>query len=126
MLTTLSIEDDPLFSDSTNLEDSELAAGEEEVSYSDLYNTAFLNGEIIITIPIEEEEKTKAGIKNFKSKNNQKLRDAGQPTDTSLINFASSPSPDFQGCIDLKIIVIKRGTVKIKGKIRIPENGLPD
>lgn len=126
MPTTHDLEDDPLLSDSDNLEDSELAAGEEEVSYSDLYNTAFLNGEIIITIPIEEEEKTKAGIKNFKSKNNQKLRDAGQPTDTSLINFASSPSSDFQGCIDLKIIVIKRGTVKIKGKIRIPENDLPD
>lgn len=126
MPTTHDLEDDPLLSDSDNLEDPELPEGEEEVSYSDLYNTAFLNGEIIITIPIEEEEKTKAGIKNFKSKNNQKLRDAGQPTDTSLINFATSPSPDFQGCIDLKIIVIKRGTVKIKGKIRIPENDLPD
>ena len=110
---------EPLEEPSHNIEDGE------EISYGELYASALLNGEIIITIPLEEETKTKNGIKNFKSKQNQKLKEEGQPADQSTISFSSSLSTEFEGCIDLSIAVQQRGTVKIKA-MRIPGNHIPD
>jgi hypothetical protein len=98
---------------------------EDELSYSELYSTALLNGEVIITIAIEDEEKTKTGIKNYKSKMNQKLKDDNLAIDSSIISFASRTSTEFEGCVDLSILVQKRGTVKIKA-MKIPEQEIPD
>ncbi len=109
--------------DGTDLPDSE--AAEDELSYGELYSTALLNGEVIITIAIEDEEKTKTGIKNYKNKNNQKLKEDNLPIDNSIISFASSTSEEFDGCVDLSIMVTKRGTVKVRA-MRIPENEIPD
>lgn len=97
----------------------------EEITYGELYASALLNGEVIITIPAEEETKTKNGLKNFKSKQNQRLKEEGQPADQSIISFLSTPSKEFEGCIDLSIAVQQRGIVKIKA-MRIPDNHIPD
>lgn len=98
---------------------------EDELTYGELYSTALLNGEVIITIAIEDEEKTKTGIKNYKNKMNQKLKDENLATDNSVISFSSVISKEFDGCIDLSVMVAKRGTVKIRA-MKIPENDLPD
>lgn len=98
-------------------EDSE----EEELSYGELLANAILNGEIIITIPMEEEERVKNGLKNHKSKQATKAKEDGQLVDSSVLVFTSVVSKDFPGCVDLSIQSKSRGTVRIK-KLRIPEN----
>jgi len=98
---------------------------EQEISYAEILASAMLNGEIIITIFLEDEERVKTGIKNYKSKTATKAREEGQPIDNSLLIFESKPSKDFAGCLDLSVQCKNRGTVKIKA-MRIPENDIPD
>ena len=40
----------------------------EELSYAEIYASAALNGEVVLTIPPEEVERVKIGLKNFKAK----------------------------------------------------------
>lgn len=98
---------------------------EQELSYSEILANAVLNGEIVITIPLEDEERVKQGIKNYKSKQATKAKEEGLLVDTSVLAFQSEISKDFTGCIDLHIISKNKGTVKIK-KLRIPDNDIPD
>ncbi len=99
-------------------------ADEQELSYGEILASAMLNGEIVITIPVEDEERVKGGIKGYKNKQATKAKEAGQPVDSSSLLFSSIPSKDFQGCVDLSIQYKVRGTVRIKN-LRIPENDLP-
>lgn len=108
----------------TSAEDTPLPE-EEELSYAELLASAILNGEIIITILLEEEEKVKNGIKNYKSKQATKAKSEGAPVDNSKLVFASVPSTDFPGCVDLTIQSQNRGTVRVK-RLVVPENDLPD
>ena len=98
---------------------------EEELSYAEILASAVLNGEIEITIPLEDEERVKTGLKNYKSKQATRLKEAGQTPDSSTLIFTAKPSADFMGCIDLSIQNKTKGTVKIK-RLRIPENDFPD
>ena len=105
--------------------EEDTSAAEDELTYGEIYSSALLNGEVIITIAVEDEDKAKIGIKNYKNKQNQKLRENGLALDNSTITFLSAPSQEFPGCTDLSVSVTKKGVVKIKG-MRIPENNLPD
>jgi len=100
-------------------------SGNEIISYAEILAAVLLNDEIVITIPMEDEERVKNGIKNYKSKQAAKLRAEGQPYDSSTLTFSSVPSEEFYGCVDLTILSKNRGIIKIK-KMRIPENDLPD
>ena len=100
-------------------------AEEQELSYAELLANAVLNGEIIITIPFEEEERVKNGLKNYKSKQATKAKEEGLPVDSSVLIFTSSPSKDFAGCLDLSIQSKSKGMVKIK-RLVIPENDFPE
>lgn len=97
---------------------------EEEFSYQELYESTILAGEIIVTIPASEEEKTKVGLKNHKAKIAAKAKEDDMPVDRSLLNFSSQPSEDYPDCIDLRIVLKRPATVKVM-KIVIPEQ-LPD
>lgn len=98
--------------------------GEEIISYAEILAAVLLNDEIILTIPMESEERVKNGIKNYKSKQAAKLRAEGQPFDASTLTFSSIPSKDFYGYVDLTVMSKNRGVIKIK-QMRIPENDLP-
>ena len=97
----------------------------EELSYAELLAHAILNGEIVITIPAEEEERVKNGLKNYKSKQATKQKEEGIPVDSSILIFTSIPSKEFAGCIDLSIQSKTRGTVRVKA-LRIPDDKIPD
>lgn len=111
----------------SQIEDTSLPTedDEQEISYAEILASAVLNGEVIITIFLEDEERVKTGIKNYKSKMATKAREEGQPVDNSLLIFESKPSKEYAGCIDLSIQSKNRGTVRIKA-MRIPENDIPD
>lgn len=97
----------------------------EELSYAELLASAILNGEIIITIPAEEEERVKNGLKNYKSKQATRQKEEGIPVDSSILVFSTIPSKDFAGCIDMSIQNKTRGTVRVKA-YRIPDDKIPD
>ena len=97
----------------------------EELSYAEILAHAVLNGEIIITIPAEDEERVKNGLKNYKSKQATKQKESGQPVDTSVLIFTSIPSKDFAGCIDMSIQSKNRGTIRVRN-LRIPDDKIPD
>jgi 5-bromo-4-chloroindolyl phosphate hydrolysis protein len=91
-----------------------------EMSYGEIYSNVALNDEIIITIPLEEVEKVKTGIKNFKNKQNTRMKEDGLEPDDSVLNFKENLSPEFQGMVDLKIYLTRKSTVRV-AKLVIPE-----
>jgi len=97
----------------------------EELSYAELLASAVLNGEIVITIPLEQEERVKNGLKNYKSKQATKQKEEGIPVDSSTLIFTTIPSKEFAGCIDMSIQSKTRGTVRVKAW-RIPDDKIPD
>lgn len=97
----------------------------EEFSYAELIAATVLNGEIIITIPLEDEERVKTGLKNYKRKTATKAKESGEPLDSTVLIFTSHPSKEFPGCLDLNIRNKVRGSIKIK-QLRIPDDKIPD
>lgn len=94
--------------------------GEEEITFAELLANVMLNDEIIITIPPEDVERTKTGIKNTKAKQAAKMKDEGLAVDNSVLSFIVAESKAFPGMSDLKIILSRKSTVKIK-KMVVPD-----
>lgn len=96
---------------------------EEEITYNELLSTLALNGEVIITIPSEEESKVTIGLKNLKAKQAIKGKEDGLVPIDEVLTFASSQSIEYSDCVNLHITLRKRGVVKIK-KMILPDNTL--
>lgn len=91
-------------------------------TYADIISTLISNDELIITIPVEEVEKVKIGLKNFKAKQILRLKEEGLPIPDETLSFYSTLS-DCPDHIDLRIVLNRKGTVRIK-KIVIPDSKL--
>jgi len=96
---------------------------EEELTFSEIYSSVLLNGEIVITIPKEEVERVKTGLKNTKAKQSLKMKEDGLIPDSSVFTFIERESEEGEGFIDLSIELSRRSVVKIK-KFRIPDQEL--
>ena len=92
----------------------------QSLTYQDIYHTLVLNSELIITIPAEEEEKVKIGLKNVKAKKALKDKEEGHPVDNTILSFTSTVSKDFMGAINLHIALLKKAIVPVY-KIAIPD-----
>lgn len=102
-----------------------MEAGEdlEEMSYAEIYASVQLNNEIVITVPVEEEERVKIGIKNVKAKQALKFKEDGLPVDPSVLSFTTTKSKEYENAVDLTITLTRKAMVPVF-KIRIPESGL--
>jgi hypothetical protein len=96
---------------------------EEEITYSDILTNLALHGELTITIPVEEEGSVKSGLKTLKAKLNRKAMEEGERIEEAVLEFYSTPSKEFEDCLDLNIQLKKKGTVKIKA-MKIADNTL--
>ncbi len=99
---------------------------DEELTFSELYASVMLNGEVVITIPPEEVERVKTGLKNLKAKQAAKMKEEGLVPDPSVFTFIERPSNDEEfkdAFIDLSIQLTRRSVIKI-AKMRIPDNEL--
>lgn len=96
---------------------------EQELTYAEILSNLTLNREVIITIPIEEEEATKTGLKNLKAKQNLRMKAEGLPKVEEIFRFVSTPSKEYADYIDLHIVLERTGTVRVK-KMRIPDDSL--
>ena len=98
----------------------------EEIAFSELYASVLLNEEIIITIPPEEVERVKTGLKNLKAKQASRMKEDGLVPDPSIFAFNILPIKDESlkdSYVDLSIQLSRKSVVKIAG-IRIPDNTL--
>lgn len=96
---------------------------EEELSYAEIYASAALNGEIIITIATEEIERVKVALKNFKAKQASKMKEDGLLPDSSTFTFLVKECKDpslRDNFSDLSIQLTRKSTVRVK-KIVIPD-----
>lgn len=107
-----------------NIEDTEkiTESRDEELTFSELYASVMLNGEVVITIPPEEVERVKTGLKNCKAKQSAKLKSDGLLPDNSVFTFTVRPSED-PAFIDLSIELSRKSTIKVKA-LRIPDSDL--
>lgn len=103
--------------------EEQLFTEEEEMSFSELYAAAAINGEVVITIPPEEVERVKTGLKNFKAKQAAKMKEDGLIPDPSVFTFIQRECLDEsmrENFVDLSIQLTRKSTVKI-AKLRIPD-----
>jgi hypothetical protein len=111
-----------------NTEIKEEQENEEELTFSELYSSVLLNGEVVITIPTAEVERVKTGLKNVKAKQAIKMKEDGLIPDPSVFTFLERVALDehgnnIQDFCDLSIELSRRSVVKIK-KLRIPDQTL--
>lgn len=102
-------------------QEAESLMGEEDITYEEILANLYLNDELIITIPAEQEVQVKTGIKNCKTRQNKKQIAEGMPADQNTLEFLTFPSEEFEGCIQLKVILKARPTIRVK-KIVIPSD----
>ena len=95
---------------------------EETMTFQDIYASLLLHDEIRITIPTDELDRVKVGMKNVKGKIATKNRESGLPVDSSVLKFSSIPS-DLADHIVLTIIADRKGSVVVK-KIEVPTDDL--
>ena len=107
-------------------EDSNVLIDEEtEVELSYLYEELVARGELIVTIPLVQEQTLKKGLTNIKGKANQRMKDAGMKVDALVLKFLSvspnkaNPAED----IDVHIILEKRAGITIK-RMEVPSSEL--
>jgi len=104
-------------------EDEELIPG--QLSYAEIYASAALNGEIIITIPKEESKRVRTGLINLKAKMATKQKEEGLTPDPSVLTFIEREPEDKdfppEHFIDLSIQLARKSLVKV-AKVRIPDS----
>lgn len=96
----------------------------EELSFMEIYSSVMLNNEIIITIPIEEVERVKTGLKNLKAKQATRMKEEGLVPDPSVFTFIEKPceEEEFQSThVDLSIQLSRKSVVKV-ARIKIPDD----
>ena len=101
-----------------------ISNGAEELSFMEIYSSVMLNNEIIITIPIEEVERVKTGLKNLKAKQATKMKEEGLVPDPSVFTFAEKPceEEEFKDThVDLNIQLSRKSIVKV-ARIKIPDD----
>lgn len=103
--------------------EGDFAEQEMELSYSEIMASLMLNGEIVIVIPMEAEAGVKTGLKNLKAKQALKLKEEGLIAPEETLEFESSPSTQWEDCVSLKILLKKKGVVKVM-KMTIPDGSL--
>jgi len=91
------------------VEDEEATA----LSLMEIYNNVVSNGEIIVTIPEEEEEALRKGLASVKAKQNAKLKDAGLPTDKSTLSYTVTKSKEHEAAIDVHILLSKKAAITV-------------
>jgi hypothetical protein len=96
---------------------------EEYLSYSEIYGNLLTSNEVIVTIPLEQVEALKTGLKNLKSRASQKAKEDGLAQVDETLSFDVSPSTEYEDCCRVQILLKKQGVVKVK-KLEIPDNSL--
>lgn len=89
---------------------------------TEIYEQLTLNDELILTISDEDEDKLRKGLASAKNKSNARLKEAGLPIDSNVLQFITSPA-DEDGYITVHIILSQRGGIRIK-KLELPDGDL--
>lgn len=93
---------------------------EEVLSPTDIYEQLIGVGELILTIPADEESKLKKSLASAKNKANAKLKESGINPENNILTFVTTPSDEHQGYICVQVTLAKRSGIRVK-KVEYPD-----
>ena len=98
-----------------NLEDD----GTQEVTFDEMYSQLILSSEILLHLSPDMIEYTKTGLKNYKSRLNKKMKEQNLIPEEASLEFHILGESDIKGCSVLKIILNRKGFVRVS-RIIVP------
>lgn len=104
------------------LEDEEAQGS---MTLTDIYNMLLSSGEIILTIPAEEEKRLRTGLASVKAKSNKRMVEEGMVVDKSVISYSTSPAKDAEGVLIEGAVAILI-TLGARNAITVLNVSLPD
>lgn len=92
------------------------------MSLTEIYGQLLAYGEIILTIPIEEEERLRKGLASVKAKATKKLQDQGFPSDKAVLAYQTTvgKAPDT---VNVQITLGQRNSITVLG-MTLPDNDI--
>lgn len=95
-----------------------------ELSLSDIYQQLVAVGELILTIPAEEEQPLRKGLAMVKSKQNTKLKDAGIVPDKQTLKYIVTSHKEngkvVEGVVDVHVTLADRTGITVF-KMQVPD-----
>lgn len=99
----------------------------EELSLSDLWRDLMVRGDIVLEVDSVDVERIRKGLSGIKAKETAKLREAGMPDDSAILEFivhTTTDLPDWNPShARLEILLKRRAVVKVH-KIYYPDTEL--
>ncbi len=98
------------------------------MSLTEIYEMLLISGEIILTIPAEEEKRLRSGLASVKAKSNKKLQAEGMPVDKSVIAYSVTPAKDpegneIPGAVAILITLGARSAITVLN-VALPDNSI--
>lgn len=95
------------------------------MSLTEIYELLLATGEIILTVPAQEEDRLRKGLASVKAKSNKKLLADGMPVDKSVISYSCTHAKDSKGFVipGATAILITLGS---RSSITVLDLKLPD
>lgn len=94
---------------------------EQFLSPSEIWEQLVALEEMILTVPIEEEEKLRSSLASAKSKALAKMKEEGAAVDlTKILKFETTLSEEYEGCVSVRVSLVQRSGIRIK-KIQLPD-----
>ncbi len=91
------------------------------LTLTEIYNSVCANDEIIITIPIEEEQALRTGLAGVKAKQNAKLKSAGLTPDSHSLSYTVTPHKTNKEAINVHILLSKKATITVLS-MKLPDD----
>lgn len=91
-----------------------------ELSLTDIYNKLLAHGELILTIPIDQEQDLRKGLTWTKAKQNKRIKEAGLQPDNASLSFTILPSTGKPELIDIHVVLAKKSSITIVD-IKLPD-----
>jgi hypothetical protein len=91
------------------------------LSLTEIYNEVVAHGEIILTIPADEEQNLRTGLAGVKAKQNLKLKEAGLQPDRATLSFVVTPHGELPEVIKVHIALTKKQTISVM-KLELPDD----
>lgn len=83
------------------------------MTLSEIYENLLAFGELILTIPADEEERLRKGLASVKAKANKRSLEEGMPLDKSTLSYNTSPNKDLPSAVDIHICLAVRNAITV-------------
>lgn len=96
------------------------------MTFAQLYSTLIQMDEVIVHVPVGEEDRLRSGLTRYKGKQNYKLRQSGLPVENTVLSFNTLPQTAEDKAANISRVQItlgERAGVTVH-KIELPDGEL--